>query len=216
MRRNQLALDDFGKGVGRFIAEERRDLLWFGRQTDQVEVGAANERAFVRLRRRSQAFGFQFGQNESVYWRLPPALVSHHRKGRRFDWLKGPVRAGFGGNRFGFSSILIFARARIGCAHAHPRLQRGHLLGRKPFAFRWHLQIFVSVPDRFNQQTFFRVTGHNGRAGVSTLEQALTSIEQKSAFNFLRFAAVAVITMLDENGPYLLLEKLQPGSIGRL
>src|SRR5207244_4034648 len=73
-RRSQQTIDDRGKGVGRFVVEERAYFLGCGRQAGQIEGDAPQEIALVRALRRMHPFAFELGQNEKVDRRFLPSL----------------------------------------------------------------------------------------------------------------------------------------------
>src|SRR5439155_423723 len=73
---------------------------------------------------------------------------------------------------------------------------------------RRHLQIFVHVSHRADQQTLIRVAWNNRRTRLSPFERAFARIQDQAALNFLCLMAVAFEAVVREDGLNLLFEKL--------
>ena len=205
--RGEQPVDDRGEGVGRAVREEGVDLLGRGREADQVEV----------TRRRS------VDRSASATGASPRASSAARRKRSISPSGQSACFTGGGSDLFGgrndqnsFPLRQIDRGARrgggrpgpgIGRAHLHPRFEVGDdrvgelRLGR-------HLEIFVAVADRLDQQAFVGVAGHDRRAGVAALAKALAAVEAEPAPQFLGGARVALAALRHQHGPDLRLEEL--------
>lgn len=115
--------------------------------------------------------------------------------------MKGPVLAGArhveGGGDDG-------AGAWIGGPEAYPRFEggdffRGEFTADAVFE-RGHLEVFVGVANRLNEEALVGVAGDEGGAGGAAFEQGVTGVEREAAMGFPLGLAVALVTRLDENG----------------
>src|SRR5262249_60143678 len=71
------------------------------------------------------------------------------------------------------------AVARVGCAHVDPLLEiDDHGFGEFLF-LRRHLQLGIDVANRLDEQTVFRLTGHDRRAADTSLENARLAVESQ-------------------------------------
>jgi len=86
--------------------------------------------------------------------------------------------------------------ARIGRAALDPLGEDGDVGGVERFLGR-HLQIFVGVTDRFDEETPGGLAGENDCAGVAAGLPAGTGIEAEAALLF--FVAVALVAALGED-----------------
>ncbi len=86
-------------------------------------------------------------------------------------------------------------------APIHPLRQDGNLLPGQLLRGR-HLEVFILVADRFEEQALRWVGEKDRGAGIAAFEQAGAGGEAKSAFD-LRFSAVAFETRAFEDGPDL-------------
>ena len=73
---------------------------------------------------------------------------------------------------------------------------------------RWHLQVFIDTPHSLYEQTLFRFARHDGRPGLSALEQPFSRVEHETAFDLVGLMTVALVAVLGEDGLDLLLVKL--------
>src|SRR5262249_33129714 len=71
-----------------------------------------------------------------------------------------------------------------------------------------HLQVGISVTNRFDQAAFPRIAGHQGRSGFTAFEKAGARIEPKLSLSFLALDAMALVAMLDQNWADLRLEEV--------
>ena len=93
MRGGQQAVHHLGKGVRRIVGQKILHLLRGGRQADQIERRAADQRALVRQRIGLHVVGFQLGQNEIVNRGLDPVGFLDLRHRRILDGFEGPMIA---------------------------------------------------------------------------------------------------------------------------
>ena len=93
MRGGQQFINDLRPGPGRLIGEEGFHLGRGRRETDQVEVGPAQQDASSRPRDGGNRFVLTGGQAEAVERSAGPAFVFHLGQGRWLQGLEGPVRA---------------------------------------------------------------------------------------------------------------------------
>jgi hypothetical protein len=103
--------------------------------------------------------------------------------------------------------------ARVGRAHVHP----GHEIGDDVVVefravFR-HLEIGVFVPDRLDEETFGRVSGNDGGAGIAALFDRAAPVQLQAALGL--FPGVAFVAFRNEHGADLALEKLRLFGSGR-
>ena len=108
------------------------------------------------------------------------------------------------------------ARARVRRSHFHPRFEIGDLLlGKFAATFaRRHLHVFIGVTDRLDQKAFLRIARDNRRARIAALQHFVARVEQQPAFDLFGVLAVALVAMLDEEGPDFLLKKLDACTVG--
>ena len=64
--RGEQPIDDLREGVGRVVGDERVDFFRGGRQADEVEGHAAEERLPVGVGDGRESFGFERGEEEAV------------------------------------------------------------------------------------------------------------------------------------------------------
>ena len=83
-------LDQASVGTGFAIADEFPDFRRTRQESGQVQADAADQRAVIRLRRRFQALGFEFGEHERVNRIAYPAVSIHVRRLGPLDWAKRP------------------------------------------------------------------------------------------------------------------------------
>ena len=83
-------LDQPSVGTGFAIADEFPDFRRTRQESGQVQADAADQRAAIRLRRRFQALGFEFGEHERVNRIAYPAVSIHVRRLGPLDWAKRP------------------------------------------------------------------------------------------------------------------------------
>ena len=78
--------------------------------------------------------------------------------------------------------------------------------GSKTF-LRRHLEVFVLVGDRLDEQACLHITRDDRRTGVTTGEEVLEVIDLERALHLVRCGAVARVAFLREDGPDLLFKK---------
>jgi len=115
------------------------------------------------------------------------------------------ARARFGNVCEGSRAIRV---ARVWRPHFDPCFQAGDLLIRKFFVFRRHLQIRISIADRFDEQARVGIPRDDDWAGVTALKECLASIEAQTAFDFLGRLAMAPIAVFAEQRPDLFFEEI--------
>jgi hypothetical protein len=128
------------------------------------------------------------------------------------DRLEGPpLLAAFeNGLPVGFFGDLLFRRRRvawIGGTIANPLLEVGDDLVIELRAGLGHLEIFVLVLDRLNQQRGGGITGLDDIAGFAAGLPTGAGVEHETAF-LLRGGAVALVALLREDRADLRLEEL--------
>src|SRR5439155_19521076 len=90
LRRSQEAVHRLFDCLGRAVGQECVYFLWCGRQTDEIETDAADERDSIRGRAWRDVLGLQFGQDELVNGISDPRRIMHSRRGLLFNLLKRP------------------------------------------------------------------------------------------------------------------------------
>jgi hypothetical protein len=222
LRGSQKFVDEFCVGVGAVVFDEGFDFIARRREAEEVEVGAADERAAVGGGGGREILLFEFSQDEAIDRILRPRGVLHD--GRRVvdRFLKRPPLATFiqlrpqgrGGGRMCCGDGFGHGDARIGRAHLHPRfevrdLRIGQLLVRR------HLEFFVLVTDGLDQPALVGIAEDNAGPGVAALEQAGARVEQQVRLQLVGFRAVALVAALDEERADYFLEELDAGGIGK-
>ncbi len=92
VRRGQQAIDEPFVGVGRLVGQKRVDSSGFGRQPQQIERQAADQRPLVRIGREGELFRFERGAEQRVD-RRADAIGRRERGHRRtMDWSEAPER----------------------------------------------------------------------------------------------------------------------------
>ena len=128
------------------------------------------------------------------------------------DGLEGPMRAGL---RERHGDDLWSGRgggggAGIGCAALDPLGENGDFGGAERL-LRRHLEVFVFATDRYDEQAFCGIAGHDDGAGVTAGLPAGLGIEAEAALLF--FFTVALVAALDEERADLAFEKSEVGSV---
>ena len=207
-------VDDRRKGVGRGVGEKIIHLLGGRWQTRQVERGPAQQGHFVRGSRGSQALPQKFGKDKTVHRCLHPMPTILHRRDRRLRHpLIGPMLPGFFLVEDVMRRLLRSSHARIGRTHLDPSFQIGDLIVRELPVIGRHLEIFVLIADRLEEEAFPGVSGNDGRTGVPAFQHSFLGIEEQAALHFLAGFAVTLVTVLGEERADLAFEKL--GLLGR-
>ncbi len=208
--RGQITVHHLRKGVRGLVLDEIFHFLRRRRQTDEVISRAADERTLVDLRRRGQPLFLELLQDETVHIRLhKAALVRDFRHRRVLDRLERPMAAGFldaDGLHRGSGPDAGIRRT-----HLHPSDEIRHLfIGQAVILLGRHLQVFIMILHRFDEQTLLRIARHHGWTTVATLEQAFLGIDHEPAFHFrIGGGAVAVIAGRGKHRADAFLEKLQ-------
>ena len=123
------------------------------------------------------------------------------------DGVKSPERSlARGDDIFGRFSGGLSGRRSVtpSSARFHPRLEIGDIAGRQ-LTGRRHLEPRVSLADRLNQQTVFRIAGHDRGAGIAALKYRCPRIEPQAPF--LLFITMTCVAMLGEHGANSLFEE---------
>lgn len=103
--------------------------------------------------------------------------------------------------------------ARIGRAHLDPTFKIGDD-ALVELSVGGHLDFVVGVAERAKEKRGFGIAGDDGWAGVASFEERGGIIEAETAFGFVRFKAVAVVAVLDEDGTDFGFEKFDGSGIG--
>ncbi len=157
--RAEQAINELRVGVGRFVFHKFFDLLRRGRQTGEVERGAANQRTLVGRFRKLQPFRVQ-----------PPQQKRIHRIGRTLghfrvlDRLKRPEAAFLVGDAHRIG-ILRLGPCCLG-ALRDPIADQPNLLRRQLGLFLRHL----ARVDHLEQPAFLRLAFHHRRPVLAALE----------------------------------------------
>jgi hypothetical protein len=153
-------------------------LLERRRQTDQIEVQPAKERARIGGRRGFEPLVLELGEDETVDRRERPAMPLDRGDDGRLQRLIRPVLSGrlkvdaggLGGD-FG---------ARIGSAELHPPLEVANdRVGQ--LALGRHAQFRAGVAHRLDEQAFAGPAGNDGGAAVAAGAQCVAAVEQEAA-----------------------------------
>ena len=206
MRQGQQAVHDFGESIRRIVREKRFDFPGRRRQANQIERRAPNQCSLVGGWRRCESIAFEFRQNEIIHRRLDPGAIFHRWHRRIFDGLKGPPRLDL---RFAICDLRFFS-SRIRRAHPHPGDKVGDLFVAEFALFRRrHLQVFVFVTNRLDEQTFVIVARHHARfAGLAAFQHPFPAVEPQIAFDLFAPRAVAFVAALNQHRSDFLFEKL--------
>jgi hypothetical protein len=171
-------INESPEGVWGSVVLEGDDLLVRGRNSEEVEVGAADEGAFV-------CGGFS---------RCCGEFVEGFRG--RFWGDEGPVRWGFGEEFFDGGGFPISV-ARVRCAVTNPLFEvRNH--GVRESLFWRHLEVALML-ERFEDQAFVGSAWNDGWTGVAAGEEPFTGVEDEPALLFF-VSAVAFVAVFDERG----------------
>jgi hypothetical protein len=79
------------------------------------------------------------------------------------------------------------------------------------FALRGHLEFLVFITDGCDEETLVGLAGYEGGAGVATHEKRGGRIEEEPAFDAVGVVAVALVTMIDEDGADLVFKESEVG-----
>ena len=204
LRQTEQIIDDFLQGLGGLIGYKCLDLFRLGRQANQIEVNAADERAAVGIRDGAEIPPLEAIDDVAVNLRPRPdgilALGRNH-----LDRLEGPMLAGVN-----LADLATDRRAVAGPwvwrAHFHPLHQVGDG-GIRELFLRRHLHA-VQVSNGLNQQTLVGLAGNEGRAAFATLANAILGIQPQLALQFLGGGAVALVAVGNQHRADFLLEKV--------
>ncbi len=195
--RGEEPVDHLREGIGRLVLLEGLDLRGGRRQADEIERGAAQQRALVGARRRREFGGFHARERELVDRRLHPVrrVRDRRRRGIR-DRLKGPVMQ---------RAILLRrerALVRLGPRQAEldPLRERGDLLLRQLRLLGRHV-ILRLVPDALDERALIRLARHRRGNAIGPFQDRLARIEAQIAL--LLFGSMALVAMLHEHRPHL-------------
>ncbi len=212
--RRQQAIDEALVGVGGRVVDEGVDLLGRGGQSRQVEGDAADQGAPVGDRIRLQPATLERGEDEPVDGRANPGRILH--RGRRDDGQRPErpeVLVGLSGacchpRRGG----PIDERPVIGGTQVDPSGDLGDRRIGELRGLLGHVRI-VFMPDQHGEPALLAASFEH-----AAIDQRLAVREVEPAF--LRLAAVAVETVLDERRADLRLEQVEAllhflGMVGR-
>tara|TARA_B100000674_G_scaffold491263_1_gene508806 strand:+ start:651 stop:1001 length:351 start_codon:yes stop_codon:yes gene_type:complete len=89
------------------------------------------------------------------------------------------------------------------------------LLFAEHVTIRWHCKILSLLPCHHpKQQACARITGHDGVASLTTMNNRMTRIDPKSIF--LDLFSVAARTLFNQQGPNVVLKEINLIAIFRL
>ena len=165
-RRFQQSINDLLERVWRVVREKSVQFRRRRRQTGQIKGNAPQQGPWIGRRRRTGARRLEPGEDEVIHGGLRPGCILHLRQRRGLHWPKRPERPSF----FQAHANLCDRRrgTRIRSPHLDPCNQVGDLHLRQ-LPLRRHLQVFVHVTHRPNQQALLRVTRHERRPRVAPL-----------------------------------------------
>src|SRR5262249_27112298 len=106
------------------------------------------------------------------------------------------------------------AAAGIRHAAAHPLFQRGDVALRQ-LSFRRHLQVFVLIAHRPQEQTLLRLTDNDRGPGVAAAQQGVATVEKQTAALLRGLRGMTFEAAFDEEWTDALLEKLAVGGSER-
>jgi hypothetical protein len=219
LRGGEEALDDLGVGVGRGVVDEGLHVGGVRRETDEIEIDAADEGGFLGGRVGGHPVALEFREDEVVDGVFDPRGVLHGGHGGFLHGLEGPVvfaDAGVGG-----VAALADVAAGIGGAAADPLGEIGDLGVGEFLALGGHLEILVLVADGLDEERLVGLAGDDGGAGVAAGEGGFAGVEEEAAFYFF-VLTVALVTVLGEDGADFGFEEFEVGggeagvAIGRM
>ena len=97
--------------------------------------------------------------------------------------------------------------ARVGRAHLHPRLEVGDHVRPAACAFGGIAVSGFLWRSAWMSRLLLAVAGHDGRAVLAALADAVAGVEQEPALDLLRFGRVALVALLHQHRANLLLEE---------
>jgi hypothetical protein len=190
------------------------DLGRGGRQTGQIQGGAADQVPSGGRADRMELAAVQRGQDKGIVWLARPAGIGDRRGIVLHGGLESPLPP------LGFHIDDPFpgrlALAGVRGAEGHPLPEGGDLGGGEPLLWR-HLELGIGVADRADEQALFGLAGDHHQAAVPTFLDAFTGVEQQTALEFAgpgRGFAVALVTMLHQQRPHPGLEEFERGRVG--
>ena len=168
-------------------------------QAGEIVMHAANESASVSRWIGIEAFRFEVRDNEGIDRIRDLCACFDSRWSRLLQRLEGPVGTIFVRDLKlapHCSGWRIARRPR--CSHFHPSRQISDLSLVELLLWR-HLKVLVRPAHRLDEQTRVGITRNDGRARVTTFEDARTTIQQEPAFDLVRAHTVAVVTPLRQH-----------------
>ena len=187
------------------LIHESLHFLGRWRQAGEVVGGPADERARVGGLARRETFLRELRKDEAVDGILRPCFRQTAQRWRLGvgERLQRPPRR--------FVCALRFERAvaRIGRAHFHPRHEVGDDRVRQLRLLRRHGRVGVLVPHGLDELARVRLAGDDsGLPAVAASLPARARVEKQPGLQLFRLRAMALVAVLHEHRPDLLLEEL--------
>ena len=216
LRRSEQAINDLLVGQVSNLSDKVVDLFRRRRQTGEVKRQSPKQSQAIGVADRFQLHAFELGEDKAVDIVARPGGIldgGHFRIGQRLPGpMFGPELSIFG---FRLAERRWHSHCRPGGAALDPRRQVGNFFGRQRLvAFGRHPPLDVLERHALQQQALRRVAGHDGRAVVAAVEQAVAVVDAQAALGVC-VGRVADVAMIDEDRPDLFLEEVDCGIIGR-
>ena len=212
----QQFVDHFLEGIRRGVLHERGNLFRSRRQTNQIEIRAADQLLFTDGTVGTQRFLFVLRSDEAVDGRSAPIRVLHVRRRDVFQRLERPELAAFFEIDHSLGRSWFATFARIGSTHVDPLREVSDDFVRQ-LSGRRHLQSVVL--QRFDQQAVGPFAFDDDRAALATIQQPVGRIQVQLGFQFLGGASLvrmARVAMLGQHRADFLLEEFDPFGVGGL
>ncbi len=207
MRGGEKGVDKADPGVRAGVVFEALDLLEGGRQSREVERGAADAGGAVGFRSGGEVFFFQPGQDEGVHGLVGPVGGGDGRKSGGDERLEGPMLApvfggGSGGGLLGPGEIL-----------PNPCGQGFDGLLRKFGGFFRHGLEAFGMRDREDEPAGGSIFRIDHRAIVAASEDGGAGVEAEAVVLF--FGSVAAVTIFRQQGADFGFEEFDVGGRDR-
>ena len=190
----QKIVDEALVGVRARIFQKRLHLPGLGQQSDQVQIGPADQGRLLGFRGGLQALPVKTGEDETVDGIAHPGGIGNRRLRGTPDRLEGPVPGRV-------ARVLLPVRSRVGPGESHPDpadQRRDLMIGQR--LLRGHFQLPLAA-DRMNEAALLGQTRGDGFTPIAPSEDRFPAVRRKPAGGQLFVVATGALVPEDRPDP---------------